>query len=119
MSYDPERGGARDLPRERYVRGAYRLLRRQGADRLVAIAERGMEEFVRVAGTIFGANGFVMTKDELRAMFTGIERQAVKVTAHEKRLHGLMDKYGRGELHGQSDYNAQLEAAFRDAVITG
>jgi hypothetical protein len=110
--YDPEKGGARDLPRERYLAAAYRLLRKQGSDLLILIATRGEDEFQRVAGQIFGANGFHFTKDEYRAMFRGLERQAKKLDTAEKLHNAFMDAHARASTpHGASPFDELVDRA--------
>lgn len=95
MTYDPEKGSARDLPVDRYVRTAYRLLRMQGDDLLIAIAERGETEFIRVATEIFGANGFVLPKSAYEAMFPHLERQAKRAAVRQQAQHDWMDLHLR------------------------
>jgi hypothetical protein len=112
VAYDPEKGAARDLPRSRYLRAAYRLLRMQGADLLILIAERGEDEFARVAGQIFGANGFVVTREEWRSMFAGLEKQAWKAHQGERRREHYIEKYGRSTTkHGRSPFDDMVDAA--------
>lgn len=112
MAYDPEKGSARDLPRERYLRAAYRLLRMQGSDLLILIAERGEDEFLRVAGAIFGANGFLFAKDELRAMFRGLEKRAVKAHREERLHNDLVERFGRSHTpHGASPFDHLVDRA--------
>jgi hypothetical protein len=112
MTYDPEKGAARDLPRDRYLRAAYKLLRLQGADLLILIAERGEDEFARVAGAIFGANGFVVTREEWRSMFKGLEKAAYKAHQGERRRELYIEKYGRSERpHGRSPFDDLVDAA--------
>jgi hypothetical protein len=76
-TYDPEKGGARDLPRERYLRVAYLTMRKSfGPELLGMIAARGEDEFVRVAGEVMAHNGFVFTRPELALVFSHLEKKA-------------------------------------------
>lgn len=93
-----ETGAARDLPRERYLRvAALQMQKSFGPEVLRLIAERGDDEFVRVAGQIFHSQGFTFTHDELRAVFRMLDAQAWTAHLAEARREDAIDRHGRSE----------------------
>jgi hypothetical protein len=92
VSYDPEKGSARDLPRERYLRVAYMQMRQSfGPELLGMIAARGEDEFKRVCGAIFSENGFIFTPEELGTMYRHLEAKAVRDMRAEKVREAWLD----------------------------